>query len=197
MEKSSLKRLAMPYTQDGKNNTFTLHTNRDIFESVRTRIMTDQTGSSVIIPHVCNNINLFGAGFADALADKYPETKENYHLLGNSFLRNNLGYVQFIEVAKNQKYGHKLIIANMIAQNGVKKTNNPRPLNYVALGKCMLSVSVYARALKASGKENHSSCEIHAPKFGSGLAGGNWNFISDMIDDAWKDFNVFIYQHHK
>lgn len=187
----------MPYTQNTKNNSFTLYTNADIFDSTKRRVLSDQTGSSVIIPHVCNNMNLFGSGFADALADKYPEVKENYHLLGSSFLRNNLGYVQFIDVAKNQKYGHRLIIANMIAQNGIKKSNNIRPLNYIALGKCMLSVAIYARALKASSKETQSTCEIHSPKFGSGLAGGNWSFISDMIDDAWKDFNVFVYQHNR
>ena len=186
----------MPYTQDGKNNTFTLHTNRDIFESVRTRIMTDQTGSSVIIPHVCNNINLFGAGFADALADKYPETKENYHLLGNSFLRNNLGYVQFIEVSKNQKYGHKLIIANMIAQNGIKGPNNPRPINYAALVKSMIQVSQYI--IGNTGFSNKTeNVEIHSPKFGSGLAGGDWNFISDLIDDIWGKYTVFIYNYKK
>lgn len=187
----------MPYVQDGKNNSFVLHTNRDIFDDARSRVTSDQNGASVIIPHVCNNINLFGSGFADALSDRYPDAKVNYHLLGNSFLKNNLGYVQFIDVFKNQKYGHKLIIANMIAQNGIKKSNNHRPLNYIALAKCMLNVTAYARALNSNSKETHSKCEIHAPKFGAGLAGGNWSFISEMIEDAWKDFDVHIYQHHR
>jgi hypothetical protein len=35
--------------------------------------------------------------------------------------------------------------------------------------------------------------EIHAPKFGSGLAGGNWNFIENLIEDIWIDIPVYIY----
>ena len=35
--------------------------------------------------------------------------------------------------------------------------------------------------------------EIHCPKFGSGLAGGNWNFISDLIDDVWGRYNVTVH----
>jgi hypothetical protein len=36
--------------------------------------------------------------------------------------------------------------------------------------------------------------QIHAPKFGCGLAGGNWNFIQDLITDIWKNIQVFVYQ---
>jgi hypothetical protein len=44
---------------------------------------------------------------------------------------------------------------------------------------------------------NSSSVEIHAPKFGSGLAGGNWNFISDLIEDIWSKHTVYIYDYKK
>jgi hypothetical protein len=43
--------------------------------------------------------------------------------------------------------------------------------------------------------KNNENIEIHAPKFGSGLAGGNWNFISDLIEDIWGKYNVFIYNY--
>jgi len=39
--------------------------------------------------------------------------------------------------------------------------------------------------------------EIHCPKFGSGLSGGDWNFISDLIDDIWGKYTVFIYNYKK
>jgi hypothetical protein len=38
--------------------------------------------------------------------------------------------------------------------------------------------------------------QIHAPKFGSGLAGGNWAFIQELIKDIWNNYSVFIY-HNK
>jgi hypothetical protein len=35
--------------------------------------------------------------------------------------------------------------------------------------------------------------EIHCPKFGSGLAGGNWAFIEDLIEDIWGKYSVTVY----
>jgi hypothetical protein len=40
-----------------------------------------------------------------------------------------------------------------------------------------------------------TNASIHAPKFGSGLAGGYWPDIEDMIVRQWikKDISVTIY----
>jgi len=136
---------------------------------------------------------MFGAGFASAVASRYPTIKENYHLLGKSFLKKTPGYSQFITVSEDHKYDNKLVFCNMIAQNGIISSNNPRPLNYLSLCRSMLAVSKYI-------KDNFSpdnKIEIHAPKFGSGLSGGNWNFISSLIDDIWGNFTVCIYDHRK
>ena len=40
---------------------------------------------------------------------------------------------------------------------------------------------------------NQEKIEIHCPKFGSGLAGGNWEFIKDLIEDIWGRYFVTIY----
>jgi hypothetical protein len=42
-------------------------------------------------------------------------------------------------------------------------------------------------------KNNDSKIEIHAPKFGSGLAGGDWNFIKELVCDIWSNCPIFIY----
>lgn len=165
------------------------YVNGDIFNYVDHYINAENNGCSIIIPHVCNNINVFGAGFASAITKHYPIVKENYHLLGNTFLKNNLGHTQFIEVSKNKTYGHKLIFANMISQNGIISSNNPRPLNYLALAKSMVSVTNYI----SSNYNEDNKVQIHAPKFGCGLAGGNWNFIENLIEDIWKNFSITIY----
>jgi hypothetical protein len=161
----------------------------DIFDNINYYISAENNGSSIVIPHVCNNINLFGAGFAGAVAKHYPVVKENYHLLGSAFLKNNLGHTQFIEVCRDKTYGHKLIFANMIAQNSIISKNNNRPLNYLALAKSMVNVNKYIK----SNFDNDSKVQIHAPKFGCGLAGGNWNFIENLIEDIWTDIDVTIY----
>lgn len=161
----------------------------DLFDHVNKIPRLGNNGSSIIVPHVCNNINLFGAGFANEVSKHYPSVKENYHLLGSNFLKNNLGYVQFVEVYKDQTYNHRLVFANMIAQNGTISKNNTRPLNYFALVNSMVLVSKYID--QKFGKDN--AVQIHAPKFGSGLAGGNWQFIENLIQDIWSNIPVYVY----
>jgi len=179
-----------------KKNTPTniVYSNHDLFEMVRDRVTTGNEGATVFVPHVCNNIDLFGAGFAAQVATKYPIVKENYHLLGKSFLKTNLGYSQIVKVYENDKYRHKLCFVNMIGQNGIKSGTNIRPLNYLALVKSMNSLSQYIHT--NTGFLNKSEkIEIHCPKFGSGLAGGNWDFIIDLIEDIWGKFFVTVYNY--
>jgi hypothetical protein len=81
----------------------------------------------------------------------------------------------------------------MIGQNGIiNRESNPRPLKYPALVAAMQNVARTASDL--TDLTDGTKVEIHAPKFGSGLAGGNWNFICDLITDIWLDtLNVYIY----
>jgi hypothetical protein len=172
----------------------TLHNNKlpilydNLFTSVEQIIHAGYAGSSVVVPHVCNNVNVFGGGFTAGISKHHPIVKENYHLLGN---KARMGYVQYVEVMKDSTYNHKLIFANMIAQNGTISKNNYRPLNYGALVVCMMSVLSYIN----NNFDKDQKIQIHAPKFGSGLAGGNWNFIEELINDTWNNIPVFIYSH--
>lgn len=168
--------------------------NYNLFDTIRDRVTSGNNGCTVFVPHVCNNIDLFGAGFAAQLAEKYPSVKQDYHLLGKHFLRNNFGYSQVLKVYEDNKFKHKLFFVNMIAQNGVKGSNNFRPLNYLALVKSMNTLSQYIK-LNTGFSNKSEKIEIHCPKFGSGLAGGNWQFVSDLIDDIWGQFNVVVYNY--
>lgn len=162
----------------------------NLFNVVEQNIRAGYNGTNIIVPHVCNNVDSFGAGFTAGIAKHYPVVKENYHMLGSHFLKNNLGYTQFVEVAKDNKYGYKLIFANMIAQNGTISKLNTRPLNYYALVKSMASIKSY---IQQNFNPKDSPVQIHAPKFGSGLAGGDWRFIEELIKDIWNNIPVFIY----
>ena len=168
-----------------KNDLYYRDVSGDLFDKIEHYVSGGNSGCSIIVPHVCNNINLFGSGFAAEISKKYPIVKENFHLLGN---KATLGQTQIITAYKDQKFGHELIFANMIAQNGVISQSNRRPLNYAALCKCMTSIASYIKQ-----KDPESRIQIHAPKFGSSLAGGNWLFIKELIADIWKDFSVSIY----
>lgn len=163
---------------------YTLVKNKDILDICIERTNTH----SIIIPHVCNNVNTFGAGFASYLSSKFPHVKENFHLLGKA----KLGYTQFVDAYRNKFTDNKIIIANMIAQNGLINKNNPRPLNYYSLSNCMNTIRIYINDLLS--KDSSTEIEIHSPKFGSGLAGGDWKFISCLIKDIWYNISVYIYQ---
>jgi hypothetical protein len=157
---------------------------KNIFDISKTRVKADINGCSVIIPHVCNNIGLFGAGFASAVKIEFPIVATNFELLGK---QSKLGYVQYVEALHNNSAHHKLIIANMIAQNRTISANNPRPLNYEYLMICMANIRNYVNTL------GDDRVEIHCPKFGSGLAGGDWKLINYLIEDIWKNIPVYVY----
>lgn len=140
----------------------------------------------IIVPHVCNNRNIFGGGFTAGITKYYPIVKENYSLLGS---KNTLGYTQFVVAKHDKQLDKKIVFANMISQNGTISTFNPRPINYYALCQSMKLVDDYIKT-----KMDPKETQIHAPKFGSGLAGGKWNFIEDIIYDIWKEYTVFIYE---
>jgi len=174
-----------------KHNRIITLNDRDIFECSKQRVKAAINGSSVIIPHVCNNIGVFGGGFTGAIDKMYPIVKNNYELLGKTFLQKNPGHTQFISVLQDDGSKHKLIFANMIAQNGIIGQKNKRPINYAFLVKSMINVKTYI----LSNFDSESQIEIHAPKFGSGLAGGNWSFIENIIEDVWGQIPVYIYNY--
>ncbi|NDC96104.1 hypothetical protein EB077_12425, partial [bacterium] len=101
----------------------------DLFNHIDNLIKNNHS-LTVLVPHVCNNVDAFGAGFAGAVARKYPIVKDNYHMLGPSFLKRNLGYTQFINIPNSLKNNSEIVFCNMIAQNGLISKNNKRPLNY-------------------------------------------------------------------
>lgn len=139
-----------------------------------------------IIPHVCNNAGGWGAGFVMALSKKWPEPESQYRL-GHQKGYTQLGANCIVNVAPG------LYVANMVAQHSYKSADNPRPLKYDALVCAMAAVREEAKTLaKTAGKVS-----IHCPKFGSDLAGGNWDFITCLIEDIWLEagIDVTVYEY--
>jgi O-acetyl-ADP-ribose deacetylase (regulator of RNase III) len=123
----------------------------------------------VVIPHVVNNKYVAGAGFVLPLTSHFPEWKIDYlrerPKLGTSVIT----------------HSKDVCIVSMCAQTLGHKYRN---LRYDALVQCMLDVAIVARLEKR---------DIHCPEFGSGLAGGNKDFIRELMIDIWKEFNVTVY----
>lgn len=176
-------------TKTSFNNQTTVHSfstsKDDIFSISYSFVNSDKQPSTIIIPHVCNNIGLFGGGFSGEIGRAFPEVASNFYVGGKL----KLGHTQTVTSYINKQNNNSIIVANMIAQNGVISKQNRRPLHYPSLIKCMYNINTIIGDLK----NRDLSVRIHCPKFGSGLAGGNWNFISDLIDDIWSNNEVTVF----
>lgn len=126
--------------------------------------------NKIIIPHICNSHGAWGAGFVVPLGRHFPKAKESYLAWAKerTFV---LGSTQIVQVSEN------VHVANMVAQ----VLGGARPLFYNHLAKCLDDVAKFV--LENSG-------EIHAPMFGSGLAGGNWNIVEELICDSWLRYGL-------
>lgn len=155
----------------------------------------------IIIPHVVNDVGRWGSGFVMALSKRCRNPEEEYRSWceggatwdeGRPFI---LGQVQ---LAPYMGRDSKMFVANMIAQRAIYNynfTNNKGytaqlpPLRYGALEECMYRVGIEAQRCKT---------QIHCPKFGAGLAGGDWSRIYDMIQKIWGEWaglDVTIYEY--
>jgi len=141
-------------------------------------------GNKLII-HICNDCSpgKWGAGFVLSLSKKWKEPEEQYRKWSTGQLTYkpySLGQVQFVKVAKD------VVVGNMIAQHGTGFHNGQSPIRYDALDKCLKEVSEIALKYKAS---------VCGPRFGSGLAGGDWSEIEKLIvkNLCDKDIEVYIF----
>jgi len=148
-----------------------------------------QPGDNLI--HCCNNLGVMGSGFVVPLMAHFPGIREQYQKESLE-----LGHCQFIrfygdpdkhgcyEIVTNGSYNPGMVtVVNMIAQNGVVGQNNPHPLDYIALKNCLNYIS----------DNTSKNRRIVGPKFGAGLAGGDWHKIALIIEDVLGYREVVIY----
>lgn len=138
-------------------------------------------GGHKLIIHVCNDIGAWGAGFVMALSKRWKKPEQEYRLWHRSDNKFKLGEIQVIDVQSDTA------VVNMIAQHdlGLDEEGNP-PIRYDALRTCIDKVGELASNLKSS---------VHGPRFGCGLAGGDWTEIEPMLKELviQRSVNVTIY----
>ena len=126
-------------------------------------------GEKYII-HVSNDAGGWGKGFVLALSKRWKEPEKLYREQKNYIL----GKIQMTRVEKD------ICVVNMIAQHDVKPTKDANgnivpPIRYDALKACLITINDIAVKTKAT---------IHAPRFGAGLSGGDWNKIEQIIKET-------------
>lgn len=134
-----------------------------------------------VVAHVCNDRGRWGKGFVLAVSARWPEPERAYRDWHRGRGENDfgLGAVQFVRV------GRGLWVANMVGQHGLRGGRVP-PIRYAAVRACLAKLSEKARELGAS---------VHMPRIGCGLAGGKWELIESLVQEALcgKGVKVTVY----
>lgn len=131
-----------------------------------------------VIVHGCNCFCTMGAGIARVIQDEFPEAYAA-DLVTVKGDRNKLGDYSFATVRRGE---HEITIINGYTQfhfhgEGVL-------VDYDAVEQLFTKI-----------KQQFSGKRIGYPKIGAGLAGGDWDKISQIIDDklAGEDHHVVLY----
>lgn len=119
-----------------------------------------------IIAHICNNKGGWGKGFTGALSKRYLQPEELYRFYWRNQYNYTLGCIQ------TALCGDKMIVTNMIAQNGYSEPGKPA-IDYDALGQCLAQLADTAK--------DFLEYSVHMPRIGTGLAGGKWEIIEPLI----------------
>jgi len=135
-----------------------------------------QMPGNKIIMHCVNNQCKWGSGFVNALTARWWAPKIHYRELYMIGKNPSLGSVQLVKVEED------ILVANIWGQDGVKGPNNPHPVRYSALEAGFKTLA---------GIQNYNI--ICAPRLGAGLAGGQWEYIEDLIESTLSHKQVYVY----
>lgn len=133
-------------------------------------------GSRIIV-HICNDVGGWGRGFVLALSKKWKTPEAQYRQWYKDGSGFELGAVQFVEVEAN------LWVANLIGQRNIYAINGVPPIRYDAIRLGLDKVAKFALEKSAS---------VHMPRIGCGLAGGNWDSVEPIIDEALCSQKILV-----
>jgi O-acetyl-ADP-ribose deacetylase (regulator of RNase III) len=129
------------------------------------------------ILHICNDAGYWGAGFTRSLDARWDLPRERYL---DWWAGAKLGAILSVPVESS------ITVVSMMAQHGVGART--KPIRYNALRDCLCNF--------ADQHEESRRKSVHAPKFGSGLAGGDWGRIENIIKGVLiaRNIPVTIYE---
>jgi len=135
-------------------------------------------GPRVILHLVNDRTPNWGGGFARALRDRYPESQTD-------FLEWARGGKLRLGTTRIARIDPMLRVMTLVAQKGYGPSERPR-LRYDALRAAL-------RAASDSLVDEPAS--VHMPRIGAGMAGGDWNVISELIQEEIVDrgHEVIVY----
>lgn len=151
-----------------------------------------EEGEFDVIVHGCNCFHAMGGGIAKQLADKYPQVEEadKQTEFGD---REKLGYFSVAYVEVN---GHTFSVINLYTQ--YKWSSGSDVFEYDDFQLYLKKIAHFLTGFPTS--LFTPKVRIGFPQIGAGLAGGDWNRISKMIEKfseevaCYADVTVVEYQ---
>lgn len=159
--------------------------NKDLFADLSSR----PKGQFTFIPHIVNNVGIWGGGFTQSINLALGgEPREYYKSAQERYSANPEVLLGSISVVPLED---RVDVVHMFAQHQTLYSNR-KPIRYVALVETMSRLDNLLKNLQGMTQKKFDY-EIWAPKFGSGLAGGNWSLIEELIKEIWSDHKVVVY----
>lgn len=124
--------------------------------------------------HGCNSHGVMGAGIAKAIRDKYPDAYKDYKDIYNSYGL-ELGDI-IVSVQDDGK-----VIHNAITQKDYGRRDDRVYVSYWAIAEAFRKINQWGVK------------EVALPKIGAGLANGDWNVISAIIENTLIDTKPYVY----
>ena len=137
--------------------------------------------SNKVIVHICNDVGAWGRGFVMALSNRWPEPEKKYrHWHSNpkkASISFSLGNIQVVSVSET------LSVCNLIGQRDIRGRGRKTPIRYKAVCRGLEKLALWA-------KENDAS--VHMPRIGCGLAGGDWETMGPIVQEALCDKYISV-----
>jgi len=139
-------------------------------------------GQCKVFAHGCNLQGVMGSGVAKQIKEKYPWAYEIYKQGCNEPF-SNIGdvYPAFYLACDDA------IIYNCITQEYFGRDKNTVYVDYYALRKCM-------QFINEESEYDSKVPEVVMPKIGAGLANGDWDIISKIIEEESTYFQPIVYE---
>ena len=135
-----------------------------------------------VIAHGCNCFCTMGSGLAKQVATEIPDAVKADNCTTSGDI-NKLGNYTIGIIYNENNYPISKIY-NCYSQYNYDAST--KPLDYEALTLCLKKIN-----------HNNKDLRIGVPLIGSGLAGGDWNIIKQIIEKELKDMDVTIVHYSK
>jgi len=139
-----------------------------------------------VIIHGCNCFRNMSSGIAKAIKEIYPEAfVADFGTVYRD--RNKLGTFSHVKV-KNKFFPEKdVYIVNAYTQYTFGRKEGEIYADYEAIRNVMLKVNSFFV------NTHDTQFKIGMPKIGAGLARGDWEIISSLINEAFGSRKVYVY----